>query len=228
MPTIPILRPIAGLLLLVTAATPAVAEQYGQWSPGWGRYGTSLGVYSGRSGIREGKVTAARFVANDPRVSMIGHGPISATAGIGDMMGPGERSMYEAAVLDRLAANGYAVNVPAGTGQVAEIVVEHYQLTPAELPRSPVSGGVSIGGGIGGGGYRGSYTGVGIGIDLRKPKKALIGTRLQVRIRDASDKAILWEGRADIATREGDKKWTPDMIARKLTTTLFEGFPTAN
>lgn len=216
-------RPMIGLTLLALA-TPALAARPTPWSPG----PTPIGGYdNSRSLPRGGKVTVARFKANDPRVAQLGSGPISVAKGLGDMALPNERAIYEAAILDRLAANGYTVNVPSGSKQIAEIVVDHQQIAPAEPRRSPISGGVSVGGGFGGG-YRGTSTGIGIGIDLSKPKKALVSSRLQVRIRDAADNAVLWEGRAEMATYEGDKKWTPDMVARKLATTLFEGFPTAN
>lgn len=215
------LRSIVGLLFLA-AATPVLAQPYGGWGPGYGGYG-SYGSYDRGPDIPVGKVTVARFVANDPRVAQLGHGPISVTPGMGDTSDLGERAAFEAAIVDQLAANGYSVNAPGGTGQVAEMVIEHRLVAPPEQKRNPVSGGVSVGGGS-----YGSFGGLGIAIDLSKPRKAVVGTRLQVRIRDAGgDKAVLWEGRAEIATYEGDKKWTSDAIARKLTTTLFKGFPTA-
>lgn len=218
----PAIFPAAVGLALLSAAMPSLAQPYGGWGPGYGGYG-SYGNYDRGPDIAVGKITAARFRANDPRVAQLGHGPISVAPGAGDASEPGERAVFEAAIVDQLAANGYVVNAPAGTGQIAEMVVERREVVPAEQPHSPVSGGVSVGGG-----NRGSFGGLGIAIDLSKPRKALISTRLQVRIRDASDKAVLWEGRAEIVTSEGDKKWTSDAVARKLTTTLFKGFPNAN
>lgn len=214
-------RPIVGLILLASAA-PALAQPYGGWGPGYGSYGR-YGNYDRGPDIAVGKVTAARFRANDPRVAQLGHGPISVALGVGDASEIGERAIFEAAIVDQLAANGYVVNAPAGTGQIAEMVVERREAVPAERSHSPVSGEMSVGGG-----NRGSFGGLGIAIDLSKPRKALISTRLQVRIRDVGDKAVLWEGRAEILTPEGDRKWTPDAVARKLTTTLFKGFPNAN
>nr|WP_294846222.1 DUF4136 domain-containing protein [uncultured Sphingomonas sp.] len=217
MPTANATRPIIGVMLLSVAA-PTIAQPYGGWGPEPMSHRDA-----GRSAPRDGKVTMARFKANDPRVAQLGHGPISVTSGLGDASGPTERAAFEAAIVDQLARGGYNVNVPQGTGQIAEMVVEHHIAVPAEQRRSPVSGGVSVGGG-----NYGSFGGLGIAIDLSKPRKAMVSTRVQVRIRDAADKAVLWEGRADIITREGDKRWTNDTIARKLVSTLFDGFPGAN
>ena len=74
----------------------------------------------------------------------------------------------------------------------------------------------------------GQNLGVGIGIDLRKPLKALMSTRLDARIRDKATGAVLWEGHADIATRDGDPHWTDQAIAGKLAAALFSGFPGKN
>jgi hypothetical protein len=75
---------------------------------------------------------------------------------------------------------------------------------------------------------RGSYQALAIGVDLSKPRKALLSTRLEARIRDRASGAVLWEGRADIATRAGDPKWTDQAIATKLAAALFSGFPGRN
>jgi hypothetical protein len=74
----------------------------------------------------------------------------------------------------------------------------------------------------------GSYQALGINIDLSKPAKALLSTRLEARIRDKVSGAVLWEGRADIATRDGDSKWTDQAIAARLAEALFAGFPGKN
>ena len=74
----------------------------------------------------------------------------------------------------------------------------------------------------------GSYQALGLNIDLSKPRKALLSTRLEARIRDKASGAVLWEGRADIATRDGDPKWSDQAIASRLAEALFAGFPGKN
>ena len=36
---------------------------------------------------------------------------------------------------------------------------------------------------------------------------------------------LLWQGRAELVSREADKKWRPDEIAARLTAALFRNFP---
>jgi len=39
---------------------------------------------------------------------------------------------------------------------------------------------------------------------------------------------VLWEGRATIATRDGDDKWGDQAIATKLAEALFRRFPASD
>ena len=90
------------------------------------------------------------------------------------------------------------------------------------MARKPVSGEMAVGVS-----NRGTMMGLGINIDLTKPKGALVSTRLEARIKDRTSGAVLWEGRADILTRQGDARWSDQKIAERLAAALFEGFPTA-
>ena len=109
-------------------------------------------------------------------------------------------------------------------GQTVELNIRHAEAEPAEAPHKPVSGEMAVGVSSRGG----SYEALGLNIDLSKPRKALLSTRLEARIRDKATGAVLWEGRADIATRDGDPKWTDQAIATKLAGALFAGFPGKN
>ena len=91
---------------------------------------------------------------------------------------------------------------------------------PEEPPHGPVSGDVAVG--IG---NRGSAMGVGLNVDFSKPLKALIATRLDARIRDKATNELLWEGHAEVVTRDGDKHWTSQAIAGRLAAALFKDFP---
>lgn len=128
-------------------------------------------------------------------------------------------------MIDRLAGVGYDTASRAGeTGQAVELRIRHAELQPAELKRKPVSGEMAVGVSS----HGGSYQSLGIGIDLSKPLKALMSTRLEARIRDKATGAVLWEGHAEIATRAGDARWTDQAIAGKLAAALFSGFPGKN
>lgn len=75
---------------------------------------------------------------------------------------------------------------------------------------------------------RGTMTGMAVNVDLSKPRGALVSTRLEARIRDRANDTLLWEGRAEMATRDGDSRWDQQAIAARLAEALFDGFPTRN
>ena len=140
-------------------------------------------------------------------------------------MGAGrESATYEAAVVDQLGKAGYDVNANASAqAQLAELVITHDVVQPEEAPHSPVSGDMSVDVG-----NHGSGMSLGLYVDARKPSKALVATRLDARIRDKATQQVLWEGHAEIITREGDKRWTSPMIAARLAAALFRGFPNSS
>ncbi len=205
-------------------STPLAAQHGGWGRRGWGMMGPRGGYYGPERGgrdPREGKVEAASFVANSPNIGALGHGPIVLASAAGSGGSGLEDATFESALVDQLAKAGYqTAAAPLGAGQTVEYVVSHDVIGPAEPPRNPVSGGVAIG--IG---NRGSGVGLGLDIDLSKPLKALVATRLEARIRDSATHELLWEGRAQMITREGDKHWTGQALAARLTAALFKGFP---
>jgi len=171
---------------------------------------------------REGKVQVERFRADNLAPDALGHGVIGLKAMPGSSDSR-EEATYQAAVIDQLARAGYTTNAPAPAGgQVAEVRVTHDVVRPEEPRRSPVSGETTVGVS-----NRGSMFGMAINVDLSKPAKALVSTRLEARIRDRATNTVLWEGRADIVTRDGDRRWTQQKIASRLAGALFEDFPAA-
>lgn len=216
------------LIAALASASPALAQ------PGWGRpgWGSSMRGDWGSSHVqsrsdgrdsREGQVDAAQFVADDAG-DALGHGPIAVVAAPEDggaAQAPGERAYYEAAVVDQLVKAGYDTTTPdPDGGQIAELRIVRETLVPQEAKRKPVSGEAMMGVS-----NRGTMTGMAIAVDLSKPKKALVSTRLEARLRDRATGKPLWEGRAEIATREGDAKWTDQAIAGRLAAALFAHFP---
>lgn len=214
--------PIGAVVFLAIAATPAAAQRWG--TPGNGFYGWDRRASAPiRDRSREGKVEFTRFVADGAAAQMLGHGPVAVTAASEGLADEREQATYEAAVIDRLAGVGYDTVAKGAGGQTVELTVRHAEVEAPEPPHSPVHGSMSVGVDSRGG----SYTALAVGVDARKPLKALVSTRLEARIRDSAG-TVLWEGRADIATREGDAKWTGQAIAARLADALFSGFPGRN
>lgn len=231
MPDKPGLVPVLSLasLCLLALAAPAGARPGGWGGPGWGSPGPGWSddqhgrerTYS-RDRSREGHVEVSRFLA-EGKADALGHGPISVTSNsAGDeFTGERERAPFEAAVVDRLAHAGYDTAVAgAGSGQVAELRVVRSVIEPQEPRHKPVSGEMAIETG-----NRGTRYGMAIAVDLTKPLPPLVSTRLEARIRDKASGEVLWEGRADIATREGDEHWSDQQVASRLAEALFDRFP---
>ncbi len=130
--------------------------------------------------------------------------------------------IYEAAIIDELARKGYDVAHVADPGQLAEVTVSHAVVVPEEARHKPVSGAMSVGVSNRGIGY-----GLAIGVDLSKPKKAIIATRIAVRIRDAATRRVLWEGHAEGQSRATDTGRDDPRIAARLAKALFARFPEA-
>ena len=219
-----LLLPVSAVALVAMAASPVLAQRWGYpgaYPYGWDRPGRSI-ASSDRS--REGKVEVTRFLADGAAAQALGRGAISVAAATDGTADERERATYEAAVIDRLAGVGYDTVTKAGEeGQTVELHIRHAEAEPAEAPHKPVSGEMEAGVS-----NHGSYGALGINIDLSKPRKALLSTRLEARIRDKATGAVRWEGRADIVTRDGDPKWTDQAIATKLAGALFAGFPGQN
>lgn len=223
-----LLLPLSAVTLIAVAAPPALAQRWGY--PGAGPYGWDRAPFDGpvspvRDRSREGKVEVTRFLADGASAQALGHGAVAVTAASEGVADDRERATYEAAVIDRLAGVGYDTAAKAGdAGQTVELAIRHAEIEPPEVPHKPVHGAMSVGVDSRGG----TYEGLAIGLDLRKPLKALMSTRLEARIRDKVSGAVLWEGHADIATRAGDPKWSDQAIATKLAQALFSGFPGKN
>jgi len=228
--------PILAACLLgsaLIAAAPAQAQRGygGGYGGGWN---SEPYDNASRQGPVEGHIDVSRFVADGadappspdadapPSITPPSITPSSITSAPGSPSAR-EEATYQAAVVDALARAGYDTTQAAPTlGQVAEVRLTREIAASAEAPHRPVSGEASMGVS-----NRGSGMGLALNIDLSKPRKALISTRIEVRIRDRDTGAALWEGRAEIITREGNDRWNDNAIADTLTKALFAGFPQA-
>lgn len=212
----------ATLILAAIACAAPASAQYGWGARNWDRADETdwrgPRVSNGPDS-REGKVDVDQFVAEDA-VSTLGHGTVAVTAAP-DADQSSDQSFYEAAVVDQLVKAGYDTATPDPQGgQVAEVRIVRDVLLPEEPRRKPVSGAMSMGVS-----NRGTMLGMAVSVDMSKPKKALISTRLEARLRDRATNKVLWEGRAEMATREGDGDWTDQAISTRLASALFKDFP---
>ncbi|MDR2857466.1 MAG: hypothetical protein LBV50_06435 [Novosphingobium sp.] len=224
MPVRSTLAVLAGLILAASGSVPALARPggWGGWDgAAWG--GPDRDASRSTAGRREGRIEVNRFVAGDDAARALGHGRIAVAADTRgqDYVPQGDRAAFEAAVIDQLVRAGYdTAHADADDGQLAELTVTRTTVEAAGERRRPVSGemGMSIG-------NRGTAYGLGLNIDLSKPRPPLVATRLEARIRDRATGQTLWEGRAEVAVREGSKGWTEQDIAARLAEALFRGFP---
>lgn len=132
----------------------------------------------------------------------------------------GKLPVYEAAVIDELARRGYDTATANDPGQIAEIGVRHSVAVPEEAPHKKVSGAMSTT--IS---NRGSGFGMALAIDLTKPAKAIVATRLDLRIRDRASGRVLWEGHAEGEARESDGGLGNGAMAARLASALLKKFP---
>lgn len=205
--------------LLALLAMPALAQPMG-----WGSRAPMLRDRElSRPEREEGKVAVETFVAEGAAAATLGKGGIAVVEMTQDAAPDGALPVYASAVLDQLVGHGYDSTVARSeAGQVTEVRLVRDVAVPEEAPHKPVSGAMQTTVS-----NRGSSFGMALGIDLSKPRKALLSTRLEARIRDVSTRAVLWEGRAEMLSREESGRWTDQAIAAKLATALFRDFPRA-
>ncbi|MDE2435937.1 MAG: hypothetical protein KGM49_06735 [Sphingomonadales bacterium] len=210
----------------------ALLAQSGPWgSPGWDRpgwdrpgwdHGSRRSDRMGHGGSdSEGRIDVARFRAEGAAAAVLGKGAIAVVpmpegAGGADLR---QDATFQAAVESELVHAGYTT-VPSAGGQVAEVRIVRSEISPAEPKRKPLSGEMTMGVS-----NRGSMMGMALAYDATKPRTALISTLLEARIKDAATGMVLWEGRASLASREGDEKWNDTAVATRLAHALFDGFP---
>jgi len=236
MTRMPKLMLISTVMALVLAA-PALAQPYGGWGNrgGWpagdGRVASQgnaepskrIDVETFRAADAGDALGKGRIVVVDtpppappPSETTPGYLP-----GSNDGPPPDDKlPVYEAAVIDQLANKGYDIATVGNPQQLIELTVNHDVVVPEELPHKPVSGEVSVGVSNRGYGYGGALF-----IDLSKPRKAIIATRMDVRIRDKATRRVLWEGYAQGQARATDSGLDDTHMATRLSAALFARFP---
>lgn len=211
-------KPILSAIAIIVASTSALAQPV----PMGGRWDSPMDQRIGRQNAEPSrKVEVEAFQAADA-AALLGKGAITVAAAEG-AEAEWKLPVYEAAVVDQLAKFGYQTAVSgAEGGQVAQIGIRHEQVMPEEPKRKPVSGAMEVGVS-----NRGNYTAMALNIDLTKAKKAIVSTRLDVRIRDKATNRVLWEGHAETQTREDDDGLNNGAVAARLASALFAKFADA-
>lgn len=226
--------PVTPLILsLLVAATPAFAQR--GWGDGWPRGGDDRVATQGNAEPSR-QIDVETFRAGDAG-DRLGKGRIVVSAApapprevqarevpmLGTELNPApddKLPVYEAAVIDQLAGKGYDIANAADPAQLVEIAVSHDIVVPEEAPHKPVSGAASVGVS-----NRGSGFALAIAVDLSKPRKAIVATRIDVRIRDRASHRVLWEGYAQGQSRMTDSGYDDTPLANRLAKALFARFP---
>jgi len=224
--------------VVLSLAAPALAQpfpggwggaRHGAWPDDGGRVATQgnaepsrrIDVETFRAADAGDLLGKGRIVVTDaPPPAPIPHdadhdGPAIADGGADEKL-----PVYEAAVIDRLAGKGYDVAHAADPGQLVEVTISKDVVVPEEAPHKPVSGEMSVGVSNRGSGY-----GLALAVDLSKPRKAIVATRLDVRIRDKATHRVLWEGYAQGQARETGGGDDDTQMAGRLAGALFARFP---
>ena len=228
-------RKVFPVLVARIVATPAFAQGYpGQWSgpPGGQRVGTQGGaepsrqidVETFRAADAGNQLGQGRIVVSDapPRPARDRDADPNSIVVTGDI--ETKLPVYQAAVVDQLANKGYDISHIANPNQLVEVLITTDVVIPEEAPHKPISGEMSVGVSNHGSGY-----GLALALDLSKPRKAIMATRMDVRIRDKATRRVLWEGYAQGQSRatEGGSGGAIDdtHMASRLAVALFARFP---
>ncbi|OYW22552.1 MAG: hypothetical protein B7Y98_09545 [Sphingomonas sp. 32-62-10] len=147
--------------------------------------------------------------------------PASIQVGTGSDPQSLEQQQFAGAVAAELARLGFtpeAANAPAPLLVTVTFTRREDSQTAARPPISIGLGGGSFGGGVGGG------VGLGFGVGKR-PTRTIYTTELFVQLRQRSDGAAIWEGRAVMVANAKAKDAQPGVMSEKLARALFRGFP---
>lgn len=214
----------AALIVSGLAVSVPVVTQAQPVSGGWGgpMMNQRLRGDDGRRLSQPDKRIAVEAFRSIDSAGLLGKGAITVAAAPG-AEAEWKLPVYEAAVVDQLAKLGYDTAVSgAEGGQIAQIGITHNVVVPEEVKRKPVSGAMEVGVS-----NRGNYTAMALNVDLTKPRKAIVATRLDVRIRDKTSGRVLWEGHAEAQTREDDEGLNNGAVAARLASALFAQFEDA-
>lgn len=132
-----------------------------------------------------------------------------------------EQQQFVAAVANAFANLGFPGGDSATPAPLFATVNVTRTSRDETASRPPVTIGLG-GGSFGRGGGAGIDLGFGVG---KRPTRSFYITELAVQLRQRSDGAAIWEGRATIEVNARSKDAQPGLMAEKLAKALFQGFP---
>lgn len=147
--------------------------------------------------------------------------PISIQGGTGSDPQSLEQQQFAGAVaaeLNRIGFTPEAADAPAPLLVTVTFSRQEENQTAARPPISIGLGGGSFGGGLGGG----ASVGFGVG---KRATRTIYTTTLAVQLRQRSDGAAVWEGRAVMTSNAKAKDAQPIVMSQKMAQALFRGFP---
>ena len=155
----------------------------------------------------------------------IERGTVAVLPGTPDGQAGLEFRPYADAVQRQLVASGFTIAAP-GTTPTYEVTVGFSSSDGVGPPRrAPFSIGLGIGGGsFGRGGGVGGEGGVGFPVGGSGPRRVLL-TQLDVTIKRRADQSAVWEGHAHSAADLSSPAADTPVMADKLATAMFAGFP---
>ncbi|MEP5936768.1 MAG: hypothetical protein ABJ239_00420 [Erythrobacter sp.] len=167
-----------------------------------------------------GPVEVTRF-HNANAIGQVGQGTVFVETAAGEEGNSLELAAYKLEVLNELVKLGYREAARADADHIAQVSLDRYSIKPETKGRGPVS--VGVGGSTGG---YGSGVGLGIGLNLGGGgQKERVGTDISVRLRNATDNASLWEGRASLSVGRDSPLAAPAANADIIADALFRDFP---
>lgn len=173
------------------------------------------------AGPRVEPVQVTRF-HQSTALAALGSGTVFIETAPGVEASAGEIAPYKAAVAAELVRLGYREAARGDADQIAQLRIQRYADRPAQR-RSPVS--------VGAGGSTGTYgsgVGLGIGINLGGGQREMLGTDIQVMIRDKNSGNVMWEGRAKLSVSDNSQFADSAANAAAISEALFREFPGNN
>ncbi|PKP89943.1 MAG: hypothetical protein CVT77_16475 [Alphaproteobacteria bacterium HGW-Alphaproteobacteria-16] len=131
-----------------------------------------------------------------------------------------EQQMYMDAVGAAMADMGFARSATSASADYLA-TVDFRRMDRGQVRTRPP---VTIG--LGGGSYGGSVgVGGGASVGIGSKTRNVYLSELAVQLRRRGDNTVIWEGRAQAETLEGQDGAQPADTANRLATALFRGFP---
>ena len=138
-----------------------------------------------------------------------------------------EFQSYARIVQGELARVGFGIAPDLAKSELVAVTEVQRSWRPSGQARgSSIS--IGLGGGSGGGWHGGTSVGLGgaVSFPIGKPRERMDAlTMLSVQLKRRSEGTVIWEGRAEMAARDGTPAAAPEAAVARLAAALFKDFP---